>query len=262
VETDTEAGQYRVGLTLPNANGDTVNATLAISARWALSDALAFDVAAQGSLVPDLELNLGAVYRSDLWRVGARLETNLDATPQATLRLNAAVTPTPDIVLAPTLELRLETLAVQFGISAAIRQTDWIVLTEHALVLDPAQPWRDGARGQISAGWNVRSGFAVRVGLRYRLEGGIFTTLLSLGSSTQLTDSLSLGARAQLEWQPVTDTTRFAFGVEIGYDLGGGARAILGLNTVGFTSPWDASTAPGAYLRLEYRLDALFALLK
>jgi hypothetical protein len=260
-QTDITDAQYRAGISLPNANADTINATLAVSARWLIRQNLSIDAAAQGSLIQaNFNLNVGAMYTQDLWRVSARLETTLSANPQASLSLNGAITPIKDIVVASNVRVQLETGAIQFGINAALRQTDWVLLTEHNLTIDPSQPWRNGARGQISAGWNPRSDFGVRVGLNYRFEGDIFTTLFSAGSSTKLTESYSLGARVLVEWQPSTNTTRFAFGVEVGYELGSGARLIGGLNTTGFSSPWEANTAPGIYVRLEYRLDALFAL--
>ncbi len=263
VETDTADAQYRAGLSLPSASGDAVNATLALSARWALTDALFVDIAAQGEIERlNLALNLGAVYTGDQWRTSARLETSVGNTTQAGLTVNAAFAPTSDAVIAPNLRLQLETGAVQFGVSVALRGANWALLTEHTLTLAPTQPWRDGANGQLSVGWNASADFGVRGGLRYRLEGGILTTLLSLATSSRVSDTLTLGAQALLEWQPVTNTSRFAFSVELGYDLGAGARIIGGVNTIGFTSPWDASTAPGAYLRFEYRLDALFALFK
>jgi Bacterial Ig domain/SdrD B-like domain len=260
-QTETTNAQYRAGISLPNANGETINAVLAVSARWVIGQNLSFDAAAQGSLTqPSFNLNLGAVYSGTIWRGSARLETTISANPQASLSVNAAITPISDIVVTPNIRVQLETGAIQFGINAALRQTDWVILTDHSLTLDPNQPWRNGARGQISAGWNPRSDIAVRVGLNYRFENAIFTTLFSVGTNTRLTALYSLGARVLIEWQPSTNTSRFAFGVEVGYELGSGARLIGGINTTGFSSPWEANTAPGLYVRLEYRLDALFAL--
>jgi hypothetical protein len=260
-QTETTTAQYRAGISLPNANGESVNAVLALSARWVIADALTFDATAQGSLTSStFNLNLGAVYSGTIWRASARLETTISASPQASLSVNAAITPINEIVVTPNVRVQLETGAIQFGVSAALRQTDWVLLTDHSLTLDPNQPWRNGARGQISAGWNPRSDFGVRAGLNYRFENVIFTTLFSVGTNTRLTDVYSLGARALIEWQPSTNSTRFAFGIEVGYELGSGARLIGGINTIGFSSPWEANTAPGLYVRLEYRLDALFAL--
>jgi hypothetical protein len=250
------AGRARVGL-------DT---SLPLGQNW--SAQLSSEAVADSTLTGSI--GVGARYQGEGAQGSARAQ--LGFTPNGlkqvyTLGLIAKLS--EELIVSPSLEYTalptFETLpngssvrdGGRFSLAGAWRADDWSVLTNHIGRFGIAAPNGDFLQGEAQFGSNGSERLFLRFGgaYRYELTSSLITLQFGAGATWFLTNEFGIGANGAVLWQPSTDTSKIAFGLEASYRLTTGLIGTVGFNFVGYNGFGTFSTAPGLYFRLDFIFD-------
>jgi hypothetical protein len=143
----------------------------------------------------------------------------------------------------------------RYSIAAAWRADDWNILTNHTGRFGVYAPSGDTIQGEIQFGYNGFERLFVRAGAAYKLNSSAFTGQLNAGLTYFVTDEFGVGANAAYLFQPATRTARLAFGVEASYRILNGVVITTGFNLLGFQGISSFTTAPGFYVRFDFKFD-------
>jgi hypothetical protein len=254
--------QYRFGYALPSASESGVASALAFSAQMPLNSAIAISLGGEAQWREDqplrIALQTGLLVTDERLRGSWTLEIGYQRDI-FDLRSNVAlvVMPTDDVVVAPTLKYGTQNNQLDFTLQGALRLEGVTVLTQHQGRFSSLQSF---LTGDLRSSIVVSAQFTARVGLAYRLDQNVLTLTTALGG-TQLFDGFGLGGQLLTQWQPVTNTTQIAFGIEANVPLEPGLNLILGVNMIGYGSSGTWQTAPGVYVRLEYSFEQFIRVL-
>jgi len=241
-----EAGRARVGL-------DT---TIPISP--ALSAQLGGEAVLKPGAPLEASASAGLVYQQDLSRASARAQFSLTPAGIKQVYTAAAVLqPSDNLVLSPSLEFTAgpEGSGLRFSAAGAYRGPNWSALTNHTARTGLFAPNGDELAGELQAAWQPSERFSVRGGLAYKLSGGVFTGQVNAGASYFFTDLLGAGVSGSYLFQPATGTGKLALGLEGNLRLSTDLVLTGGVNLVGFSGLGSVSTAPGFFVRLDFKFD-------
>ena len=213
-------------------------------------------------------VSLGARYATDALQGGAKLQLGFSSDGiKQVYTISGIAKISPELTISPSLEYDVLPKFVQllngvwvqdggrYSIAAAWRSDDWNILTNHTGRFGVYAPEGDTIQGEIQFGYNGFERLFVRVGAAYKLNSSAFTGQLNAGFTYFVTNEFGVGANAVYQFQPVTSTAKLAFGVEASYRILNGFVVTAGFNLVGFQGISSFTTAPGFYLRFDFKFD-------
>jgi hypothetical protein len=116
-------------------------------------------------------------------------------------------------------------------------------------------PKGDELSGELQFGYEANERLFLRSGFSYRLLTGTFTGQVTLGGTYYLTDQFGIGANASYFFQPTTGVSKYGLGIEASLRLVTDLTLSAGFNLIGISDPLTPSTAPGFFIRLDWKFD-------
>ena len=256
-----DAGRTRIGLDTTIPLGSNWSAQLGGEALFNSSSSL------NTSSNSNLSANLGLLYSSDTLRGSSRAQLNWQPngikqvyTIGAIAKIGDSFVISPNLEYAnlPTVETRADGTSIRdggkFSIAAAWRANQLSILTNHTGRFGIYAPKGDELEGELQLGFEANERLFLRAGAQYK-SASVFTGQVTLGGTYYLTDQFGLGANGSYLFQPATNTGKFGFGLEASLRVLTDFTLSAGFNLLGFNDGLNTSSAPGFYLRLDWKFD-------
>jgi hypothetical protein len=253
-----------------NTSGDAGRARVGVDTNIPLGNNWSTQIGGEALFSPNVTgaVSLGARYATDDLQGGAKLQLGFSSagikqvyTISGIAKISSELTISTSLeydVLPEFVKLANDTLVQdggRYSIAAAWRSDDWNILTNHTGRFGVYAPTGDTIQGEIQFGYNGFERLFIRAGAAYKLNSSAFTAQLGAGFTYFVTDTLGVGANAAYQFQPATSTARLSFGVEASYRILNGFVVTGGFNFTGFQGISSLSTAPGFYLRFDFKFD-------
>ncbi len=212
--------------------------------------------------------NLGVVYSVTGLKAGAQAQVRVQpnglkqvysASVVGQLSENFTLSPSLEYAIDPT----FTTLPIgssvrdggRFSVAAAYRADNWTVLTNNTGRFGLYAPNGDELRGEVQFGYQGFERLALRGGVSYLYTSSTLTMQLSAGGTYFFSDTFGAGVQAAYLFQPATGVSKLAFGIEGSVRLLDGFLVSVGTNLIGFNNGLSFSTAPGFYVRFDWKFD-------
>jgi uncharacterized repeat protein (TIGR01451 family) len=253
-----------------NTSGDAGRARVGVDTNIPLGNNWSTQIGGEALFSPSVTgaVSLGARYATDDLQGGAKLQLGFSSagikqvyTISGIAKISSELTISPSLeydVLPEFVKLANDTFVQdggRYSIAAAWRSDDWNILTNHTGRFGVYAPTGDTIQGEIQFGYNGFERLFIRAGAAYKLNSSAFTAQLGAGFTYFVTDTLGVGANAAYQFQPATSTARLSFGVEASYRILNGFVVTGGFNFTGFQGISSFSTAPGFYVRFDFKFD-------
>jgi uncharacterized repeat protein (TIGR01451 family) len=253
-----------------NISGDAGRARVGVDTNIPLGNNWSTQIGGEALFSPTVSgaVSLGARYATDDLQGGAKLQLGFSsAGVKQVYTISGVVKISPELTISPSLEydvlpefvkLANDTLVQdggRYSIAASWRADDWNILTNHTGRFGVYAPNGDSIQGEIQFGYNGFERLFIRAGAAYKLNASAFTAQIGVGFTYFVTDTLGIGANAAYQFQPATSSAKIAFGVEANYRILNGFVVTAGFNFTGFQGISSFTTAPGFYLRFDFKFD-------
>jgi uncharacterized repeat protein (TIGR01451 family) len=253
-----------------NISGDAGRARVGVDTNIPLGNNWSTQIGGEVLFSPSLSgaLSLGARYTGDDLQGGAKLQLGFSSAGiKQVYTISGVAKISPELTISPSLEYDVLPEFVKlandtyvqdggrYSIAAAWRADDWNILTNHTGRFGVYAPNGDTIQGEIQFGYNGFERLFIRAGAAYKLNASAFTAQIGAGFTYFVTDTLGVGANAAYQFQPATSSAKIAFGVEASYRILNGFVVTGGFNFTGFQGISSFTTAPGFYLRFDFKFD-------
>jgi hypothetical protein len=261
ISSQQENQLIRFGLALPNLNQIDSAAILTLNTTMPINQNFSLSAGAQYRFgQARLTLQTGLLFTHDLVRLSSSLDLNVAATG---ISLNASLAgiyqPSEDSLIVPSLRWNGDSNSLTYTLQGGFRNRDWTILSQNQGQLESQQSI---LTGDLRVSYGFDDQFSVRTGLAYRLELGVLTLTTAFGVSQRFDDiGLRLGGQLAWQWQPSSNSSKLAFGIEGSIPLDTGLHFTLGLNLIGFLDNSGFQTNPGVYIRLDYSFEQFLKLI-
>ncbi len=253
-----------------NISGDAGRARVGVDTNIPLGNNWSTQIGGEALFSPTVTgaVSLGARYATDDLQGGAKLQLGFSSAGiKQVYTISGVVKISPELTISPSLEYNVLPEFVKlandtyvqdggrYSIAAAWRADDWNILTNHTGRFGVYAPNGDTIQGEIQFGYNGFERLFIRAGAAYKLNASAFTAQIGAGFTYFVTDTLGVGANAAYQFQPATSSAKLAFGVEASYRILNGFVVTAGFNFTGFQGISSFTTAPGFYLRFDFKFD-------
>ena len=257
-ELDTlagDAGRTRVG----------IDTTIPLGSNW--STQLGGEAVFNSVTPSTAAANLGLLYTGENLRGSARAQLAWQPSGIKQVYTLGAIAKLGELTLSPSLEYaQLPTTEVRndgssvnnglkFTVAASWRAERFSVLTNNIGRYGFYAPKGDELSGEIQFGYEANERLFLRSGINYRLLTGTFTGQVTLGGTYYITDQFGLGANGSYLFQPVNNISKFSLGLEANLRLLTDLTLSAGFNLIGISDPLNLNTAPGFFIRLDWKFD-------
>ncbi len=212
--------------------------------------------------------NLGVVYSASGLKAGAQAQVSFQPNGiKQVYSANVIGQLSDNITLSPSLEYAIDPSFTtlpngasvrdggRFSVAAAWRADDWTALTNNTGRFGLYAPNGDELRGEVQFGYQGFERLALRGGVSYLYTSSTLTMQLSAGGTYFFSDDFGAGVQAAYLFQPATGVSKLAFGIEGSVRLLDGFLVSVGTNLIGFNNGLSFSTAPGFYVRFDWKFD-------
>jgi uncharacterized repeat protein (TIGR01451 family) len=253
-----------------NTSGDAGRARVGVDTNIPLGNNWSTQIGGEALFSPTVTgaVSLGARYATDDLQGGAKLQLGFSSAGiKQVYTISGIAKISPELTISPSLEYDVLPEFVKlandtyvqdggrYSIAAAWRADDWNILTNHTGRFGVYAPNGDSIQGEIQFGYNGFERLFIRAGAAYKLNASAFTAQIGAGFTYFVTDTLGVGANAAYQFQPATSSAKIAFGVEASYRILNGFVVTAGFNFTGFQGISSFTTAPGFYLRFDFKFD-------
>jgi uncharacterized repeat protein (TIGR01451 family) len=258
---------------LDTVNGNAGRARVGFETSIPLSSAFSLQLGGEAVFSPNASeprgsFTIGGLYRENNLQGGVRAQFSVLPGGLKQVYTAQIIAPlSPEFVISPAVEYAVDPSAWNtpgarfadggyFSIAFAYRGNNLSLLSNNTGKFGLYSPGGDKIEGEVQAGYQSSEVLYFRSGIAYRLLlGGTFTTQFTAGLQYFLTDSFAIGAQAALQLQPATGFVGYAAGLEGSLKIVDNLLFTVGFNFLGLSNSLTGSFAPGAYFRLDWKID-------
>ncbi len=265
----------RAGYETTNLSGDAGRVRVGLDTNIPLSKSLSVLLGADANYAPAtsaLTAGFGTGLRYNTEGLQADVAARYAITPQGlqqTYDAGGVFKLSNQFVVSPKVSYQIDPVfnannvrdGGQFSLAAAYRGDDWSVLTNNTGRFGVRAPGtsvsNDRVEGEIQFGYEGFERFFLRANTAYRyiLPSQVFTGQVGAGATWFITDFFGIGANATYQFSPSLNYSGFGFGLEGSLRVLPGVVFTLGGNIAGVDNLGSFTTAPGFYVRLDFKFD-------